>query len=191
MSNGPRLGENGKREALRRHDVLLLNRDLDSFSPDGWTDDSIAQRTDDLAKRITDIWPVPPGHKSSTVRNTSVSFHSVDLADLLSAGLITAGQTIVPKQQEFQDRRGQILSDGRIDIDGQIFDTPSGAGYHLRKRGTNGWGFWLVDPKTKKSLASIRREYLEQSSVVSETVEDEDTDPADISDAPVGTLSND
>jgi hypothetical protein len=103
------------------------------------------------------------------------------------AGLITAGQTIVPKQQEFQDHRGQILSDGRIDIEGQVFDTPSGAGYHLRKRATNGWSFWLVDPKTKKSLASVRREYLEQSSVESDTVENEETDSADISDAQVGS----
>jgi hypothetical protein len=73
---------------------------------------------------------------------------------------------------------------------GQVFDTPSGAGYHLRKRATNGWSFWLVDPKTKKSLASVRREYLEQSSVESDAVEDEETDSADIS-AEVGTLSND
>ncbi|PYS35712.1 MAG: hypothetical protein DMG14_26330 [Acidobacteria bacterium] len=77
VSNGLWAGQNGKREALRKHDVLLLNRDLDSFSPDGWTDDSITQRTEDLIKRIVDIWPVPAGHKSSTVRNTTLSFHSV------------------------------------------------------------------------------------------------------------------
>jgi Restriction Enzyme Adenine Methylase Associated len=99
--------------------------DLDSFSPDGWTDNSITERTDDLIKRIIDIWRVPAGHKSPTTRNTTLSFHSVDLADLLSAGLIAAGQTVVPKQQEFRDRRGQILSDGQIDIDRLVFDSPS------------------------------------------------------------------
>jgi hypothetical protein len=179
VSNGAWAGQNGKREALRKHDVLLLNRDLDSFSPDGWADDSITQRTEDLIKRIVDIWPVPAGHKSLTVRNTALSFHSVDLADLLSAGLINPGQMIAPKQQELRDRTGRVLSDGRIDIDGQVFETPSGAGYHLRKRATNGWSFWLVDPNTKKSLASIRREYLEKSSLESEAVDDDDDDAVD------------
>ncbi|PYS35713.1 MAG: hypothetical protein DMG14_26335 [Acidobacteria bacterium] len=79
--------------------------------------------------------------------------------------MINAGQTIVPKQPELRDRTGRILSDGRIEVDGQVFETPSGAGYYLRTRATNGWGFCLVDPNTKKSLASIRREYLEKSSL--------------------------
>lgn len=185
VSNGPWAGENGKRAALRRHDLLLLNRDLDSFSPDEWTDDSITRRTEDLIKRVTDIWPVPPGYKSSTVRGTAPRFRSVDLLDLLSAGLLTAGQTIVPKAANLRGRTGQILSDGRIDIDGRVFDTPSGAGYHLRKRATNGWSFWLVDPKTKKSLASIRREYLEKSSLESNVIDDEDDNVGDdIPDAP-------
>jgi hypothetical protein len=180
VSNGPWAGENGKKAALRRHDLLLLNRDLDSFSTGDWTDDSIKGRTADLINRILEIWPVPPGHKVSTVRSASISFHSVDLLDLLSAGLVPAGQTIVPISQNFRDRKGQILPDGRIDIDGHIFDTPSGAGYYVRKRATNGWSFWLVDPKTKRSLASIRREYLEKSSLEPSAVDADGEDDEDI-----------
>jgi len=187
VSNGPWAGDTGKKEALRKHDLLLLNRDLDSFSGDGWTDESITRRTEELIRRIVDIWTVPPGYKSSTVRDAAVSIHSVDLSDLLSAGLLTAGQTIVPKALNLRDHTGQILSDGRIDIDGQVFETPSGAGYHLRKRSTNGWGFWLVDPQTKKSLASIRREYLEKSSLESSVIDDDDDDDDagdDVTDSP-------
>ncbi len=179
VSNGPWTGENGKREALRKHDILLINRDLDSFSPDGWSDDSITRRTDDLINRIVDLWAVPLGHKSSTKRAAGISLHSVDLSDLLSAGLLSPGQMIVPSQQDLRHRTGQILSDGRIDIAGRVFDTPSGAGYHLRQKPTNGWSFWLVDPGTKKSLRSVRREYLEQSSIAQDVGDDEDDDAGD------------
>jgi hypothetical protein len=179
VSNGSWTGDAGKKVALRKHDLLLLNRDLDSFSLDGWTDESITRRTEELIKIIVDIWSVPPGFKSSTKRDVPLSFHSVDLSDFLSAGLLTAGQTIVPRALKLRDHTCQILSDGRIDIDGQLFDTPSGAGYHLRKKSTNGWSFWLLDPQTKKSLASVRREYLESSSLVSNVIDDDDDDAGD------------
>ena len=84
VSNGPWDGENGKRAALKRHDLLLLNRDLDSFCVGPWTDESITSRTNNLVNRILEIWPVPPGYKASTLRTTPVTFHSVDLSDLLS-----------------------------------------------------------------------------------------------------------
>src|SRR5262249_11366876 len=84
VSNGPWTGENGKRAALKKHDLLHLNRDLDSWSTGEWTDESITNRTNDLIEIILKIWPVPPGHKSSTLRKSALSLHSVDLADLLS-----------------------------------------------------------------------------------------------------------
>ena len=43
VSNGLWDGENGKRSELRKHDLLLLNRDLNGFSGNGWTDESITR----------------------------------------------------------------------------------------------------------------------------------------------------
>ena len=177
VSNGPWTGDNGKKAAVRKHDVLLMNRDAESFAGEEWTDESITQRTGDLIDQIINIWPVPPGYKSAAVRSVSQNLYSVDLADLVSAGLLAVGQPVVPRARDLRNHIGQILPDGRIDVDGQIFDSPSGAGYYVRKKPTNGWGFWLVDVKTKKSLASIRREYLERSSLES-TVSDEEDDDA-------------
>ena len=174
VSNGPWLGDNGKKAALRRHDLLFLNRDLDSFSADGWSDAAIIERTGTLIQRVLDVWRVPPGYKSSTVRDIPLAGHSVDLLDLLSAGLITAGQKIFPKALNLREHIGQILSDGRIDAGGLVFETPSGAAYHLRKKATNGWSFWLTDLQTKKSLASIRRDYLEKASPDSNLIDDDD-----------------
>lgn len=176
VSNGPWIGDHGKKAALVQHDLLLLNRELDSYGKSDWSDDAIANRTAALIGKVLAIWPVPPGHKSSTIRANTPSAHTVDLPELISAGLIIPGQVIVPKSTKLRDRIGCILSDGRIDIGGQVFDTPSGAGYYVRKRSTNGWSFWLVDVATKKSLASIRREYLEKSSLASDVGEEEEDD---------------
>ena len=78
--------------------------------------------------------------------------------------------------RDLRERTGQILSDGRIDVDGRLFDTPSGAGHYVRRKGTNGWRFWLLDPKTKKSLSSVRREYVERLSLESNVEEEDDND---------------
>ena len=179
VSNGPWDGKNGKRSELRKHDLLLLNRDLDGFSGNGWADESIMRRTGELINKIIDIWRVPPGYKSSTVRDAAASMHSVDLSDLLSGGLLTVGQTLVPRMRNLRERTAQILSDGRIDVDGRLFDTPSGAGHYVRGKATNGWSFWLIDSRTKKSLASVRREYVERLSLESNVVEDEDYNDED------------
>jgi len=174
ISNGPWLGETGKKAALRANDLLLLNRDLDSYCSTAWTDESIALRTSAVIDKLLSIWTVPPGYKSATVRAAVQSAHTVDLPELLSAGLVSVGQTIYPQSAALRERTGRILSDGRIDIGGMVFDTPSGAGYFLRKTHTNGWSFWLVDVGTKKSLASVRREYLERSSLITDMNDDED-----------------
>jgi hypothetical protein len=183
VSNGPwqqQDDERGKCITLREHDVLLINRDLDRYCEEGdWTDQSIEARTQKLVERIRNIWPVPPGHKSSTVRTASPVFHNVDLPDLLSDGLLSVGQTIFPSDRALRQHTGRILSDGRIEVDERVFDTPSGAGHYLRKRATNGWSFWLVDVETKKSLASLRREYLEKSGGGTNLIGEDEDGPAD------------
>jgi hypothetical protein len=64
VSNGPWLGSGGKREGLEAHDVLLLNRGLSKSNSENWTDESIRDRTQRLAQIITQIWTVPPNHRS-------------------------------------------------------------------------------------------------------------------------------
>ncbi len=53
---------------------------------------------------------------------------------------------------------------------------PSGAGAYVRAKRTNGWGFWLVDLSTGKSLKQVRAEYRDQMTVDGSGAEGEEED---------------
>jgi hypothetical protein len=180
VSNGPWFGESGKRSGLMKHDLLLMNRDLDGFSENGWTDDSIAARTKKLVERIVSIWPVPPGHKSSAFHVAESGTQAVDLADLLAAGMLVVGQTLIPRPVNLRQHIGRVLSDGRIDLNERIFETPSGAAQSLRGGSTNGWWFWFADAEQKRSLNRLRREYIALMSPQSGTDDPDDEEEADV-----------
>lgn len=50
--------------------------------------------------------------------------------------------------------------DGKLEVNGQVFDTPSGAGKHVKGAVTNGWAFWRVEDGRK--LADVRAVYRGQ-----------------------------
>ena len=52
VSNGPWIGESGKRQGLEAHDVLLLNRELLKSAKETWTDSMIRTRSELLANLI-------------------------------------------------------------------------------------------------------------------------------------------
>lgn len=173
VSNGPWAG---KRTALQAHDVLLLNRKLLESATDDWSDDSMRARTSDMIEAIVRVWPVPEGHKSGFASERPRRRSKLQLSDLLSAGVLQAGMTLTPRQAKYSDKVGVLLPDGQIELDGQTFLRPSAAGVYLRKRPTNGWSFFLVDPKTRRSLRHIRSEYIESLDVDLDDDEEDDDD---------------
>ena len=176
VSNKAWLGEFGKAGYFREKDVLLLNSALLSEAADGWDDAKIEKRTQSMIEDILSIWPVPEGHNSSAIGKKIVAKREVSIADLLDAGYLSSGHTLHATPAKFHGRAATILPDGRLDVEGNIFDTPSGAGTHLNKGATNGWHFWFVDPVTRKRLGRVRREYLESISL------DQDDDEGDSED---------
>ena len=172
VSNGPWAGANGKRIALHSHDVLMLNRRLLEQGKDGWDDEHIRARAERLVDVITEVWPVPEGHKSRTERIERRPKRRVELADVISAGLLEEGATLYASRRRVAGRTATVLSDGALDVDGVRCSTPSGASYAVSGTSENGWWFWLVDPKCKRSLHDIWREYVDERDV---DVEDEDT----------------
>lgn len=177
VSNGPWLGPNGKRAALEAHDVLLLNRDLVRTAGDAWTDAAIRARSQHLAEIITEIWPVPPGHRSPVAHDKPSRSHQIDLADLISAGWLRAGASLHPRKPKFANDTATVLADGRIDIDGRVYNAPSEAARALTGSPTvNGWWFFLVETNPRRSLRQLRRDYLDS---LNEEIDEDDDDSDD------------
>jgi hypothetical protein len=163
VSNGAWPGVGGKREALEAHDVLFLNREIRKGTDSAWSDDMIRERARALVECILRIWPVPPGHQSSRVREkVKPTFMKVQLVDLINAGMIVAGASLFRRGKHHTIPVATVLSDGRIDMDGQFFGGPSQAATAIVGHRRNGWAFFVVDKATRRSLRRIRTEYLEQ-----------------------------
>jgi hypothetical protein len=173
LSNAAWSGESGKRTTLEVHDVLIMNREIVKNWSEGWTDAAIRNRSDELAKLIIEIWPAPEGHRSQQSSEHVTFRHRVDLSDLLNAGCFNVGAVFTPRPKKYVDFKATLLSDGRLDVGGKIYSSPSEAGKSIRGRSTNGWYFFLVDPQTKLSLGDVRSKYLESISA------EDDDDTAD------------
>jgi len=162
VSNGPWTGVNSKRAGIQEHDVLFLNRDVLKLGEDGWNEERIRQRTKDLTEVVIATWPVPEGHRSVFSGEVARHQRPVEVVDLISAGLLEPGQMLYPRSQNPRDLTATILGDGSLEVDGQTFAYPSGAGAHIAGHAINGWWLFLVDPgPARRSLRTIRREYLD------------------------------
>jgi hypothetical protein len=165
VSNGPWSSLTGKRAALQSHDVLMLNRLLLEQAGDAWDDEHIRIRTDQLIDVITQVWPVPEGHKSQAGRIERRPTRRAELADVMTAGLLEEGTILYARRRRVADRTATLLSDGALDVDGVRYATPSGAARAVSGTSENGWWFWLVEPKSGRSLNDLWRDYIEQRDV--------------------------
>lgn len=179
VSNGPWLGDGGKAAHLQEKDVVLLNSKLlKDYGSKQWDEAGIDSRTEQAIDAILNIWPVPPDHKIRIDREPADTSITVEIADLIGAGYLAPGQTVYSLSGKYGGHSGKILSDGRIEVAGQVFDSPSRAGFFARKKATNGWYFWRLEPNGRRSLKDVRAEYLR---VVSpKGADEEDANSADV-----------
>ncbi len=154
--------------------MLKLNMDLLGSDGGSWNEQSIRERTDDLIQAIRDIWPVPAGHKSDFGSQPDRPSRKIEVADLISAGLLESGATLYVRRKKHSQRTATALPDGRIDVDGIAYATPSGAATSITGKSENGWWFFLVDPASKRSLSDLWHAYVDQTAV--------DVDEADMPD---------
>lgn len=160
VSNGAWLGDGGKRAALRRHDVFLLNRQVIDRSGDGWNEELIDARTDELIDAFLATWPVPDGHEGKVLdRSARVSKGSVLYADLVKAGLLPVGSVLVCTESRWPDARAEVLAGGQVLYDGKTYSSPATAARVVRGgRSGNGWYFWRTSDGV--SLNTLRDRYL-------------------------------
>ena len=186
VSNGPWSGATGKRKALQKHGFLASTADLLRDEQLDWTDADIDSRTSKMIDAILEIWPTPPGYRAQVEGEAEDRARRVDVRDLMNIGLLHPGQRLYALRAKYHDVVAYITTDGRIAIGDDLYDSPSAAGYGVRKKSTNGWVFWTTDEQRKKSLRLYRRVYLQKSS--NEITADFNIDEAidDVRDSPDG-----
>jgi hypothetical protein len=185
VSNGPWLGSGGKREGLETHDVLLLNRGLSKSNSENWTDESIRDRTQRLAQIITQIWTVPPNHRSGFSSDKPRLRKLVDLSDLIAGGVLQPGMSLFPRRKKYSHQVAVLLADGQVEVDGVAFLRPYNAASSIVGKRTNGWAFFLTDQASRRSLRDVRRDYINNMAVDAE--DDEPDDDGDDDDAELAT----
>ncbi|GAA4530463.1 DUF262 domain-containing protein [Chelativorans composti] len=161
VSNGPWLGAAGKASHLQEKDVVLLNSKLlKEYSLKQWDEAGIDARTKQMVETILAIWPVPPCHKVRIEHEPLDTSITVEIADLIGAGLLAPGQVLYSQPGKYGGRTGAILSDGRVEVDGKVFESPSSAAIHVCQKPTNGWHFWRLDQSGSRPLTEVRAAYL-------------------------------
>lgn len=138
--------------------------------PDGWEhmdyQDFLAARRRLMAVVVRDAFslladqnyePVYPEPERAGVQDiTSTARPGSSVRDLIAAGLISAGTTLAPASGNF-DAVAEVLADGTISLDDEVYDTPSGAGHAATGYAVNGWLFWIADtPEGALSLNNLR-----------------------------------
>ena len=167
VSNGPWID---KRAALAQHDVLKTNAALLAMAGAAWTEEAIRARTESMIRTILEIWPAPAGHTSAFSRShdesesTARAGKKLTLADLIGAGLIHTG-AVVYAQGAASERTATVLADGKLDVDGVAYDTPSGAARAISGYPINGWSYFRLERGGKRSLSSLYEEYVDSASI--------------------------
>ncbi|MCX6403787.1 MAG: DUF262 domain-containing protein [Actinobacteria bacterium] len=160
VSNGPWLGENGKREALIANTSLKLTQEVVSESD--WTEVKISTRTEQMIEDVVSIWPVPIGHLGRVVSETATAKTTIAIADLIQAGMLSVGQELYSRKPAHEGRSARVGSDGRLFLEDKAYESPSGAARGLTgSLSEAGWWFWLVDTEGTTCLSDLRRDYLE------------------------------
>lgn len=81
--------------------------------------------------------------------------------------------TLFPRRKKFSDRVATLLQDGQVEVDGVAFSGPSDAASEIVGKRTNGWAFFLTDQASRRSLRTVRRDYVNAMAV---DVDDDEPD---------------
>ena len=155
VSNGPWTGPKGKHAALRAHDVCLMTRDVRQDHAEAWTEADIDARGGEMVDALLATWPVPEGHEGHLEDAVPVSGY-VSLGQLIAAGLLAAGTELVARDPGKPTAR--VTETGWLTVDGEDYETLSGAGKAVLGHGVNGWYYWRL-PDGRR-LLNLRDDYL-------------------------------
>ena len=145
VSNAAWLGADGKRDALRKHEAMLMNRELVDDNPSGWDEIAIDARTDRMISLLLQTWTVPEGHEGKVVDRTArVSKATAKYSGLIDAGLLNVGAELVCTDNRWPGARATVLAGARVLYEGVMYESPAAAARVVRGGSGNAWYFWRV-----------------------------------------------
>ena len=121
-----------KREKLAKYDVFLMNRQFHQSTTEEWNEESIDARSQNMINALLATWPVPDGHAGQVLQPTPSDQGWVEVKHLVVAGLLSPGTRLLPRPGQWAPTEAVISEDGTLTIDGKTFQTPSGAGRHVK-----------------------------------------------------------
>lgn len=147
VSNSAWLGDSGKRAAIRRHDVFLMNRAVVDGSVSGWDESMIDRRTAELTAAFLAMWPAPHGHQGRVIdRSSRLSKATLTYGHLIDAGLLQVGTMLVCTDQRWPDARCEVLAGGHVLHQEKRYPSPAAAAREIRGGVSgNAWYFWRVE----------------------------------------------
>lgn len=106
--------------------------------------------------------PDDTGSVSTTTRTRRTSrFYGITVKQIVEAGFLHPDAVLVSTNAEWP-ATARLLGDGRIDLGGNVYDTPSAATLAVTGHAENGWTFWAVeDGAGKTRLATHRARFLD------------------------------
>ncbi len=80
----------------------------------------------------------------------------------MAAGLLAEGATLYARRRRLAHLTATVLPDGTLDVSGTRYSSPPGASRAVSGTNENGWHFWLLDPRSKRSLHDLWQQYVDQ-----------------------------
>jgi hypothetical protein len=157
MSNAAWAGDKGKREALNAFSSIKITATAvdEADTQGGWSETLIENRTQSMIDGALAIWPVPVGH-SNVGRHSTDKSADLTLEDLIAAGMLQYGDTLVSTSSLYPNARATIVQGG-LRVGEVTFQTLSGAGRAEIGRNVNGWTFWRLEGEGGVRMGRLRK----------------------------------
>ncbi len=160
-----------KRAALDEHSVLRLNREVLAVDAP-WSDERAVSRGRTLATRLVKIWPGAKREEidydqltdedwkaEATSPRPDISSSRATVLSLLESGLVEADELLIWRRPEIGEVfEARILASGQIQVNGEVFESPSGAARAMVGRAANGWKAWRIPRLDDIPIGELRDE---------------------------------
>ncbi|MEE1324395.1 MAG: type I restriction enzyme HsdR N-terminal domain-containing protein [Bifidobacteriaceae bacterium] len=120
-----------------------------------------AEESDDVAAVRTGT--AEPGEVEREQPERKRRRSSVKMQDLVNAGLLRDGDELISVRGQYRDVVAMVRGDGKIEIEGQRYKSPSGAAESVTDHSEDGWKFWEL--RDGRTLDDLRDAYGRGSSV--------------------------